>query len=443
MSNAYGLNAASFYALAKTNGGGNYVTLDTPQIIYAAKTFTALSTFGDIICNTALTNGAPSFTIKDTISLNRTLFLPNSGNNDYNSLSNLGDQLIVAAGGINVEVLTLTVHSITTSGLRISPNDILLGAGGTADIPTTNISVSGSAGTMTVTTPNGCTFGAITAGATTVKGSLVIKQGNTTNTSTIGQVSEGFALTNNVLNGNVDFFAYDGLGNLGRPLSFLANETYQQGNVTFSPSSTFGNGVVRNTNPMPAANDSTTIVPTTAWVQSATKSVLTGSIIMYGGSVAPSGYVLCDGALYDNSQSEYAYLFMVIGFAYNVIPPPPYYSVYFNVPDLRGVYPGMPGTNVTSNAVDPNFSTASFQGPAALGTFQYQSVPLVPHNHLSDYPSSTNSAVSPGSTSYYKTGAAQNHDTSGAQSSSVPNTFTNVSNYVKPVTLGINYIIKL
>ena len=222
-----------------------------------------------------------------------------------------------------------------------------------------------------------------------------------------------------------------------------ASTTILVGSASFTAGA-LGSGDVRNYHPMPAASDTSTIVPSTAWVQSATSlSMPTGSIIMYGGSIAPAGYVLCNGALYDNSQSQYAYLFQAIGFTYNVIPPPPYYSVYFNVPDLRGVYPGMPGTNVTSNSVDPNFSTASFQGPAALGTFQYQSVPLVPHDHLSDYPNSTNTAVSPGSTSYYKTGATQNHSTSGAQSITAPNTFTTVSDYVKPVTLGINYIIKL
>jgi microcystin-dependent protein len=220
--------------------------------------------------------------------------------------------------------------------------------------------------------------------------------------------------------------------------NILGEDITAQGNVHVT-------GNIYNTGSMPIASDASTLVPTTAWVQSAItlKSMPPGSIIMYGGSAAPSGYVLCDGALYDNSQSQYAYLFAAIGFTYNVIPPPPYYSVYFNVPDLRGVYPGMPGTNVTSNSVDPNFSTASFQGPAALGTFQYQSVPFVPHDHLSDYPNSTNTAVSPGSTSYYKSGASQNHNTSGAQSISAPNVFTTVSDYVKPITLGINYIIKL
>jgi microcystin-dependent protein len=59
-------------------------------------------------------------------------------------------------------------------------------------------------------------------------------------------------------------------------------------------------------------------------------SAPTGGIIMFGGSSAPSGYLLCDGAAV--SRSTYAALFAVIGTTFGIGNG----STTFNVPDLRG-----------------------------------------------------------------------------------------------------------
>lgn len=58
--------------------------------------------------------------------------------------------------------------------------------------------------------------------------------------------------------------------------------------------------------------------------------VPTGTIIPYGGSSAPSGYLLCDGTAYD--RATYAELFAIIGISYGNGNG----SSTFNVPDLRG-----------------------------------------------------------------------------------------------------------
>ena len=55
---------------------------------------------------------------------------------------------------------------------------------------------------------------------------------------------------------------------------------------------------------------------------------MAGKIEMYGGSSAPSGFQLCDGASYDTTAK--AALFAVIGYTYGGS------GANFNVPDLRG-----------------------------------------------------------------------------------------------------------
>lgn len=54
-----------------------------------------------------------------------------------------------------------------------------------------------------------------------------------------------------------------------------------------------------------------------------------GSIIPFGGTSAPTGYLLCDGSPYN--RTSYPALFAVIGTAYGAPTP-----TTFNVPDLRG-----------------------------------------------------------------------------------------------------------
>ncbi len=81
----------------------------------------------------------PSLTITDSISSNIIKFLPNSINSSYNPITIDGDQVIVASGTPNSEVLTLTSQVSSggiNSGLRITSNSVTLGAGGTTSTPT-------------------------------------------------------------------------------------------------------------------------------------------------------------------------------------------------------------------------------------------------------------------------------------------------------------------
>lgn len=57
-----------------------------------------------------------------------------------------------------------------------------------------------------------------------------------------------------------------------------------------------------------------------------------GAIIMYGGSTAPAGYLLCDGTSY--LKATYPDLYSAIGNAFGTAD-----GTHFNVPDMRGQFP--------------------------------------------------------------------------------------------------------
>lgn len=59
--------------------------------------------------------------------------------------------------------------------------------------------------------------------------------------------------------------------------------------------------------------------------------VATGTISMYGGAAAPSGYLLCNGALYPTAT--YPALFAVLGYAYGGA------GANFGVPNLKVRFP--------------------------------------------------------------------------------------------------------
>lgn len=70
-----------------------------------------------------------------------------------------------------------------------------------------------------------------------------------------------------------------------------------------------------------------------------------GSIIAYGGSSAPTGYLLCDGSAV--SRSTYSDLFAVLGTTYGVGDG----STTFNLPDLRQRFPLGKAASGTGNAL--------------------------------------------------------------------------------------------
>jgi microcystin-dependent protein len=100
-----------------------------------------------------------------------------------------------------------------------------------------------------------------------------------------------------------------------------------------------------------------------------------GSVMAYMGSVAPGGWLLCDGS--EVSRSEYALLFAVIGTASGAGNG----TTTFNLPDLRGRF--LRGWNAAAGA-DPDAASRTAAKPGGntgnnIGSLQGDE--LKSHNH--------------------------------------------------------------
>jgi microcystin-dependent protein len=99
-----------------------------------------------------------------------------------------------------------------------------------------------------------------------------------------------------------------------------------------------------------------------------------GSIIMFGGIVAPNGWLMCDGISY--LRATYKALFASIGTAYGS-----QNASSFNVPDLRGSVPrGVDGT--AGRDPDKATRTALYTGGNAGNNIgSYQTDAIASHSH--------------------------------------------------------------
>lgn len=112
------------------------------------------------------------------------------------------------------------------------------------------------------------------------------------------------------------------------------------------------------TAPTPSSVDDSTKIATTAWVRanmpSVSQIVPVGAILPYGGTTAPSGYLMCNGQAV--SRTTYSVLFSKIGTAYGSGDG----STTFNLPSLtQGQTPiGMTGEYIgkSTNGVLPNIT---------------------------------------------------------------------------------------
>jgi microcystin-dependent protein len=200
-------------------------------------------------------------------------------------------------------------------------------------------------------------------------------------------------------------------------------------NVIFSPflndDGTFKNNVVTG-----AALVDATVTPAKLSSGVITQlQVPTGSIQMFAGSAAPTGYVLCDGTNYDGTDPTYAPLFALIATTYGNSGG----ANHFNVPDLRG-----------RTAVMPDNGTSRTPTIASLGSTDGAATHLLTATE-SGLPDHTHNLVGFGLIAGANFSSGGNNDrggtvtggvTGGAQSaaSAHPN--------VQP-SIGVNYIIRL
>src|SRR3990167_386665 len=83
----------------------------------------------------------------------------------------------------------------------------------------------------------------------------------------------------------------------------------------------------------------------------------TGAIVQYGGSSAPSGWVICDGTAYDVTTAPYLALWSVIGTTYGGTG-----QSDFKVPDLRGRVAIGSGTGTASGATAKTLGSTPTSG---------------------------------------------------------------------------------
>lgn len=94
-------------------------------------------------------------------------------------------------------------------------------------------------------------------------------------------------------------------------------------------------------------------------IQGPAGALPTGSIVMWGGSTAPSGWALCDGSVQTRTDPNYSALFAVIGISFNVSGET---ASQFRLPDLRNRFPIGVGTNglgITGGALSATLIAAN------------------------------------------------------------------------------------
>jgi microcystin-dependent protein len=85
-----------------------------------------------------------------------------------------------------------------------------------------------------------------------------------------------------------------------------------------------------------------------------------GSVIMFAGSSAPGGWLLCDGS--SNPTANYPALYAAIGYTYGGS------GANFNLPDMRGIFAKGAGSG-TRTIADPTYGTITYTNPA-VGTYR-------------------------------------------------------------------------
>ena len=153
-----------------------------------------------------------------------------------------------------------------------------------------------------------------------------------------------------------------------------------------------------------------------------------GSLIMYAGSSAPTGWLLCDGSAV--SRSTYADLFSSIGTNYGAGDG----SSTFALPDLRGRMPlGLDNMGGTSANIVTNAQADALNGKEGAETHTLTSSEMPAHTH-------TYSNLTGGSHSDAGSGSFTNYQSTNSQTSG--STGSGSAHNNMPPYIALNYIIK-
>lgn len=212
------------------------------------------------------------------------------------------------------------------------------------------------------------------------------------------------------------------------PVTFR-NDTLNSFGITFAPNASIAaNYQITWPATLPSTSEGLSIDPSGNITYSGQAS---GFINMYGGTVAPGGWLMCDGTSY--LRTAFPDLFAAIGTAYGAAD-----GTHFNVPDFRGFFPR--GTDNGAGR-DPDASsrtgftggnTGDNVGSTQVSAFETHTHTIDPNND--DMQLLTTNAGGDGFTS--GTGAVFIGRTGGP-----PNTGT-VSSETRGINLYVNFLIK-
>ena len=152
---------------------------------------------------------------------------------------------------------------------------------------------------------------------------------------------------------------------------------------------------------------------------------------MFGGSTAPTGYLMCDGSAV--SRTTYADLFKAIGTTYGTGDG----STTFNVPNLKGKVP------VGRDSGDTSFDTLGETGGAKTVTLTSAQSGLPSHTHDVEYAENGKYPVLNGGGSHYNLtwGTSGNSSPELRAKSNTAQNASQAHNNLQPYIV-LNYIIK-
>lgn len=262
---------------------------------------------------------------------------------------------------------TITVKTSAGTGVNVGPGlkRFLIVDG------TNVVEAISSVGNLTVAgtlTASATSLGAITA--TSVNGLTI---DTTTGTLDITN-SKTLAVTNSLTLSGTDLSTITFPAGVVTVVTTDATQTLTNKTLT-SPTINSGALGASSTATTQSAGDNSTKVATTAYVDTAVGAVTAvpaGAMMAYGGSAAPSGWLLCYGQAI--SRTTYAALFTAIGTSYGTGDG----STTFNVPDARGrVLAGLDNmggsaaSRLTSTTMSPDGQTLGATGGTQTGSFAY------------------------------------------------------------------------
>ena len=169
----------------------------------------------------------------------------------------------------------------------------------------------------------------------------------------------------------------------------------------------------------------------------------TGSILMFGGSSAPTGYLICDGSAV--SRSTYAALFTALSTTYGTGDG----STTFNLPDLRGRAPVGVGTGTGGGASGTGTPTGgSGLTAVSLGTWKGEETHTLtgPESGIASHTHTVNASSGGGGVTSVLQATGMTVTTSASPSAYTtpatgPTNAASAHNTIQPV-MGVNFIIK-